>query len=91
MELRLVIGACSNEHVASWALQSLDDDLATRIHREAAHQGKPPGRLVAEIVRNFERTSDFATRASAARSLRGSEQPVLSGLRFILAHREARA
>ena len=39
MELRLVIGACSNEHVASWALQSLDDDLATQIHREAAHQG----------------------------------------------------
>ena len=29
----------------------------------------------------------FAARANAARSMRGSDQPVLAGLRFILAHR----
>jgi hypothetical protein len=87
MALRLVIGACSNEHVASWALQSMDDELATQTRREAEYQGKPPGRFVAEIVREFERTSDFAARANAARSIRGSDQPLLAGLRSILAHR----
>jgi len=87
MELRLVIGACSNEHVASWALQSMDDELATRARREAACKGKPPGRFIAEIVRDFERNSDFAARANAARSIRGSDQPLLTGLRFILARR----
>ena len=87
MALRLVIGACSNEHVASWALQSMGDELAAQTRREAACQGKSPGRFVAEIVRNFERTSDFASRANAARSIRGFDQPLLAGLRFILAHR----
>ncbi len=87
MSLRLVIGACSNEYVASWALQSRGEELATQTRREAARQGKPPGRLVAEIVRGFERTSDFAARANAARSMRGADQPLFAGLRFILAHR----
>ena len=32
MELRLVIGACSNEHVASWALQSLEAYYSTLLH-----------------------------------------------------------
>src|SRR6516164_11100992 len=59
MALRLVIGACSNEYVANWALQRMDDDLVRRTRREAAYLGKPPGRFVAEIVRDFERTSDF--------------------------------
>jgi hypothetical protein len=68
MALRLVIGACSNEYVAGWALQSMGGELATQTRREAARQGKPPGRFVAEIVRDFERTSDFAARANAARS-----------------------
>jgi len=72
MALRLVIGACSNEYVASWALQRMDDDLMRRTRREAAYLGKPPGRFVAEIVRDFERTSDFAARANAARSIRHS-------------------
>jgi hypothetical protein len=87
MALRLVIGACSNEHVATWALQSMGDELAKQARREAARQGKPPGRFVAEIVRDFERASDFADRANAARSIRASDQPVLAGLRFILARR----
>ena len=81
MELRLVIGACSNEHVASWALQSMDDELATRTRREAACKGKPPGRFIAEIVRDFERTSDFAARASAARSTGMSRREGIFGLR----------
>jgi hypothetical protein len=87
MSLRLVIGACSNEYVAGWALQSMGDELATQTRREAARQGKPPGRLVAEIVRSFERTSDLAARANAARSMRCADQPLFAGLRFILAHR----
>ncbi|HZZ59997.1 MAG TPA: hypothetical protein VFE63_02325 [Roseiarcus sp.] len=87
MALRLVIGACSNEHVAGWALQSMGGDLARQTRREAAREGKPPGRFVAEIVRDFERTSDFAARANAARSMRGADQPLLAGLRFILARR----
>ena len=89
MALRLVIGACSNEYVASWALQRMDDDLVRQTRREAANVGKPPGRFVAEIVRDFERTSDFAARANAARSIRASDQPLLAGLRFILGHHAA--
>ena len=87
MALRLVIGSCSNEYVASWALQGMDDDLARRTRREGAYLGKPPGRFVAEIVRDFERNSDFTARANAARSIRRSDQPLLAGLRFILGHR----
>ena len=87
MALRLVIGACSNEYVASWALQRMDDDLARRTRREGAYLGKPPGRFVAEIVRDFERNSDFTARANAARSIRRSDQPLLAGLHFILGHR----
>ena len=90
MALRLVIGACANEYVGGWALQSMGDELATQTRREAARQGKPPGRFVAEIVRDFERSSDFAARANAARSTRGADQPLLAALRFILAHRAAR-
>jgi hypothetical protein len=91
MALRLVIGACSNEHVAGWALRSMGGDLATRTRRGAARQGKPPGRFVAEIVRDFEHTSDFTARANAARSMRGADQPLLSALRFILARRRSQS
>ena len=41
MALRLVIGACSNEHVASWALQSMGDEFATQTRREAARKTNP--------------------------------------------------
>ena len=41
MALRLVIGACSNEYVASWALQRMDDDMVRQTRREAAYRGKP--------------------------------------------------
>jgi hypothetical protein len=66
MALRLIIGACSNEHVASLPRSCLPS--------------KPPGRFVAEIVRDFERTSHFPARANAARSIRRSDQPLLAGL-----------
>ncbi len=36
MALRLVIGACTNEYVAGWALQSMGGELATQTRREAA-------------------------------------------------------
>ena len=60
---RRFLWACTNEYVAGWALQSMGDELATQTRREAARQGKAPGRFVAEIVRDFERTSDFAASA----------------------------
>ena len=60
MALRLVIGACSNEHVASWALQWMGDDLVTQTRREAACQGN---------LRDASLPGSFAT-LSGLRTLR---------------------
>ena len=86
MKLRLLIHTCSNEHVARAAVRSLGGELAARVAREADRCGKSVGAYVADILRDFERSSDLTVWGQAERSSRDADQPLLAALYFVLDH-----
>jgi hypothetical protein len=79
-----IVHSCSNVHVADAALASIGGDFQADFAARAARRNMSPGMLAAEKVRHFSRTAvdkDFG-RVNAAG--RGADQPILSGLRYIL-------
>ena len=86
MKLRLLIHTCSNEHVARAALSSIGGELAARVALEAKSCGKSVGAYVAQALRDFERRADLIVWASAERSARDADQPLLAALYFVLDH-----
>ena len=86
MKLRLLIHTCSNEHVARAALSSIGGELAVRVTLEAKSCGKSVGAYVAQALRDFERRADLIVWASAERSARDADQPLLAALYFVLDH-----
>jgi hypothetical protein len=84
MKLRLVIHTCSNKHVAQAALMSIGGELARRVAIEAARRGCSSGSYVAKALLDFEQGSDLTNWAAAEQVTHGADQPILSGLYFIL-------
>jgi hypothetical protein len=79
-----IFHSCSHEKVAQAAVASIGGAFADRVRQVAAVRGLTPGAFAASAVRRFDRTASGDARDILRRALRGTDQPLLHGLRLIL-------
>jgi hypothetical protein len=84
MIVREILRTCSNPHVARAAVASIGGDLAQRVSRDAANRNLPSGIFAAGLVRRFSRAAGARDWEGVDEATRGADQPILSGLRYIL-------
>jgi hypothetical protein len=84
MTYREIVHTCSNSYVADAALISLGGDIARVIADDANRHAMSRGAYAAKLVREFASHADDRERGRVLAAARGSEQPILSGLRYIL-------
>jgi hypothetical protein len=82
--LREIVHTCSNAHIARAALASIGGDFARDVAAAARVRDMPPGVLVASIVRDFSHRAAEKDWRAADQAIHGADQPILSGLRFIV-------
>ncbi len=83
--LREIVRTCSTIHVARAALASIGGEFAERFAADASRRDLPSGVLAACMVRAFAIHAADDERRSVEAAARGADQPVLVGLRYILA------
>ena len=83
--LREIVRTCSNVHIARAALASIGGEFAERFTADASRRDLPSGVLAARMVRAFAIHAADDERRSVEAVTRGADQPVLAGLRYILA------
>jgi hypothetical protein len=83
--LREIVRTCSNVHVARAALASIGGEFAARFAADASRRDLPSGVLAARMVRAFAIHAGDDERRKVDAVARGADQPVLVGLRYILA------
>jgi hypothetical protein len=79
-----IVRTCSNPHVARAAVASIGGDFAQRFSRDAAKRNLTNGLFAAGLVRRFSRQAGERDWEGVGEATRGADQPILSGLRFIL-------
>jgi hypothetical protein len=84
MILREIVHTCSNAHVARAALASIGGDFAAVFAAKASHHNLPAGVLAARIVKEFSIKAADEEWEGIDEAVRGADQPILSGLRYIL-------
>ena len=84
MTAREIIHTCSNVHVARAALASMGGDVAARVVDRAQSANLSVGALVAHMVKDFSRRAEDDQWDGVDEAARGADQPILSGLRYIL-------
>jgi hypothetical protein len=84
--VREILRTCSNPHVARAAVASIGGDLAQRVSRDAAKRNLTSGNFAAGLVRRFSRAAGASDWEGVDEATRGADQPILSGLRYILEH-----
>ncbi len=84
MICREIVHTCSNYHVARAAVDSIGGEFARAFSETASRRSMSRGALAACIVREFGDKADAGEHRNVAKAARGSEQPVLTGLRYIL-------
>ena len=82
--VREILRTCSNPHVARAAVASIGGDFAQRVSRDAAKQNLSSGLFAASLVRRFSRRAGERDWKGVGEATRGADQPILSGLRYIL-------
>ena len=82
--LREIVRTCSNAHVAHAALASIGGEFARRFAADASRRDLPSGVLAARLVRAFADNADGEDWDQVGVAIRGADQPILSGLRYIL-------
>ncbi len=82
--LREIIRTCSNPHVAQAAVASIGGEYASRFADQAWRRDLTSGVLAARLVRAFAMKADEEDCDGVAEATRGADQPILSGLRYIL-------
>jgi len=82
--LREIVRTCSNPHVARAALASIGGEFARRFAVDASRCDLPSGVLAARFVSAFAENADDEDWRRVAAATRGADQPILSGLRYIL-------
>jgi hypothetical protein len=87
MILQELVHTCSNPHVARAALASIGGDFASDFADCASRRNMPVGVLAAGLVREFSVGADEREWMEVRDAVRGADQPILSGLRYILSHR----
>ena len=84
MIYREIVHTCSNSYVADAAVISLGGELARVVADDANRHAMSRGAYAAKLVRDFARGARDGDEREVAAAAHGSEQPILSGLRFIL-------
>ena len=84
MIYREIVHTCSNSYVADAAVISLGGDLARAVADDANRHAMSRGAYAAKLVREFAREADDGDERGVIAAASGSEQPILSGLRYIL-------
>jgi hypothetical protein len=84
MIVREIVLTCSNPHVARAAVASIGGDFARAFSRDAASRNLSSGLLASHLVRHFARRAADADWEGLDEATRGADQPILSGLRYIL-------
>ena len=84
MMVREIVSTCSNPHVARAAVASIGGAFARRFSQDAAKRNLSSGMFAADLVRRFSRQAGERDWQGADQATRGADQPILSGLRFIL-------
>lgn len=79
-----LIHSCSNENVAQAAIASIGGDLAKQALLCAKKHNLTVGRLVSNIVRNFDLRSDASAKIALQDQILGHDQPILRGLKALL-------
>ena len=79
-----IVVTCSNPHIARAAVASIGGDFAQRFSRDARTRNLSSGHLASRLVRQFARNADVSDWESIDEAARGSDMPILSGLRYIL-------
>jgi hypothetical protein len=86
MIVREIILTCSNPHIARAAVASIGGDFARRFTRDAAKRNLTSGVFAAGLVRRFSRQARDPDWQGVGEAAQGADQPILSGLRYILEH-----
>jgi hypothetical protein len=84
MIYREIVHTCSNSYVADAALISIGGEIARAIADDANRHAMTRGAYAAKLVREFASHADDRERGRVQAAAHGSEQPILSGLRYIL-------
>ncbi len=84
MTVREIVLTCSNPHVARAAVLSIGGDFARRFSRDAAKRNLTSGVFAAGLVRRFSRQAADGDWEGVGHAAQGADQPILSGLRYIL-------
>lgn len=79
-----IVRSCSNDKVAAAALASIGGPFAARIVAHAESEGLEVGQLAAAMVRRFAQNAATDDWQALRFSIAGTDQPILSGLRYIL-------
>src|ERR1700722_344319 len=82
--VREILRTCSNPHVAHAAVASIGGDFAQRVSRDAAKRNLTSGLFAASLVRRFSHHAGERDWEGVGEATRGADQPILSGLRYIL-------
>lgn len=82
--LREIVRTCSNAHVARAALASIGGEFALQFAADAARRNLSSGMLAARLVRDFGKNADEEDWEGIVEATRGADQPILTGLRYIL-------
>jgi hypothetical protein len=84
MIVREIVLTCSNPHVARAAVVSIGGEFARRLSHDAAKRNVSSGVFAAGLVRRFSRRARDRDWERVQEATRGADQPILSGLRYIL-------
>jgi len=79
-----IVRTCSNAHVAEAAVQSLGGQIALALSESADRVAMGRGEFAARMVREFAESADDGEKGRVLAAAHGSQQPILSGLRYIL-------
>jgi len=79
-----IVHTCSNSYVADAAVLSIGGDIARVIARNATRHEMSRGAYAAKLVREFASHADDGDERGVVAAAHRSEQPILSGLRYIL-------
>jgi hypothetical protein len=82
--LREIVRTCTNAHVARAAVASIGGDFAEKFAENASRRDLPSGVFAARLVRDFAIRADDEDWEAVGRATHGADQPILSGLRYIL-------
>ncbi len=79
-----IVRTCSNSYVADAAVLSIGGDFARAIADDANRHAMSRGAYAAKLVREFATQADDRDERGVVAAACRSEQPILSGLRYIL-------